>query len=75
MYFSSLHGQGTSAWPGASGMPTECMQGTTRFSSRSISLEDGQADAGHDAHIHDDVGRVGELDADLRHGRADRVPC
>ena len=29
MYFcSGLQGQGTSFCPGASGMPTECMQGT-----------------------------------------------
>ena len=33
--------------------------------------EDGRADAGHDAHVDDDVGGVGELHADLRHGRAD----
>ncbi len=33
--------------------------------------EDGQTDAGHDAHVDDDVRRVGELHADLRHGRAD----
>ena len=34
--------------------------------------EDGQADPGHDPHADDDVGRVGELHADLRHRRADR---
>ncbi len=29
MYFwSLLHGQATSFWPGARGAPTECMQGT-----------------------------------------------
>ncbi len=33
--------------------------------------EDGGADAGHDAHVDDGVGGVGELDADLGHGRAD----
>ena len=33
--------------------------------------EDGEADAGHDAHVDDGVGGVGELDADARHGRAD----
>jgi hypothetical protein len=33
--------------------------------------EDGRADAGHDAHVDYGVGGVGELDADLRHGRAD----
>ncbi len=31
-----------------------------------------QADAGHDPHVDHDVRRVGQLDADLRHRRADR---
>ena len=34
--------------------------------------EDRQADPRHDPHVDDDVGRVGQLDADLRHRRADR---
>ena len=38
MYFSLLHGHGTSFWPGASGAPTECMHGTTRLKSSSIRL-------------------------------------
>ena len=41
MYFSSLHGQGTSFCPGPSGMPTECMHGTTRAASLSISASTG----------------------------------
>jgi hypothetical protein len=41
MYFSLLHGQGTSLSPFASGAPTECTQGTTRFSPLSISLNTG----------------------------------
>src|SRR5580693_997736 len=41
MYFSSLQGQGTSFWPGARGAPTVCIQGTTRFSSLSISAKTG----------------------------------
>ncbi len=41
MYFSGLQGQGTSLSPGASGRPTECMQGTTRFSPFSISANTG----------------------------------
>ena len=41
MYLSGLHGQGTSAAPGASGAPTLCMQATTRFSSRSIAASTG----------------------------------
>ena len=72
MYFSLLHGHGTSFWPGASGAPTECMQGTTRLSSLSISAKTGSADARHDAHVDHHVRRIGELHADLRHRRADR---
>src|SRR5581483_9943309 len=37
MYFSLLQGQGTSFCPGASGTPTLCIHGTTRFTSLSIS--------------------------------------
>ena len=33
--------------------------------------KDRSADAGHDAHVDHDVGRVGKLDADLRHGGSD----
>ena len=39
MYFSGLQGQGTSFSPGASGRPTECRQGTTRFAPLSISAK------------------------------------
>ena len=42
MYFSSLQGHGTSFCPGSSGMPTECMQGTTRSAPRSISASTGK---------------------------------
>jgi hypothetical protein len=42
MYFSLLQGQGTSFWPGSSGAPTECMQGTTRLTSLSISAKTGR---------------------------------
>ena len=42
MYFwSRLQGHGTSAWPGFSGAPTECMQGTTRRSPWSMSARTG----------------------------------
>ncbi len=37
MYLLSLHGQATSFSPGASGLPTECTQGTNSPSSRSTS--------------------------------------
>jgi hypothetical protein len=36
MYFTSLHGHGTSSCPGASGMPTECSAGTNQASVSSI---------------------------------------
>ena len=36
MYLVSLHGHATSAWPSASGMPTECRAGT-HFTSSPIS--------------------------------------
>src|SRR5579859_2282668 len=42
MYLVSLQGHGTSLSPSLSGMPTECMQGTTRFSSLSISAKTGR---------------------------------
>ena len=35
-------------------------------------LVNGQADARHDPHVDHRVGRVGQLHADLRHGRTDR---
>ena len=37
MYLVSLHGHGTSAWPAASGAPTECTAGTKKPSSPSWS--------------------------------------
>ena len=38
MYLCSrLQGQGTSAWPGARGIPTECRQGTNSPSPRASS--------------------------------------
>src|SRR6476659_3441445 len=37
MYLVSLHGHGTSAWPGSSGAPTECMAGTNCGSLQSAS--------------------------------------
>jgi hypothetical protein len=36
MYLVSLHGHFTSAWPGSSGMPTECSAGTNSASSSSM---------------------------------------
>ena len=42
MYLSALQGHGTSLAPGFNGAPTECMQGTTRFSPLSISANTGR---------------------------------
>ena len=42
MYFSLLHGHGTSCCPGASGAPTLCMHGTTRLTFLSISRSTGR---------------------------------
>src|SRR5438270_7185904 len=41
MYFSSLHGHDTSSCRGPSGAPPECMHGTTRLRSLSISANTG----------------------------------
>jgi len=35
-------------------------------------FEDAHPDAGHDAHVDDRVGRIGELNPNSRHGRFDR---
>src|SRR5258706_14786108 len=42
MYLSLLHGHGTSVCPGPNGIPTLCMQGTTRLVSLSISWNTGR---------------------------------
>ena len=55
-----------------SGTPTECRHGTNSPSSPSTSST-ALAHAGHDPHVDDDVGGVGDLHADLRDGRADRA--
>ena len=73
MYFSVLHGQGTS-------LLSRRERRADRVHARHDALEvvvdhveDRPPDAGHDPHVDDDVRRVGELHADLRHGRADRT--
>ena len=68
MYFSSLHGHGESS-PGA---PTVCRQGTN-VPVVAEDVERALAHAGHDPHRDRDVGRVGELDADLGDRRAERA--
>ena len=59
--------------PGASGAPTECRQGMNSPLSPSAS-QHLVADPRHDVHVHDDVGRVGDLDADLAKSANRSVP-
>ena len=66
----ALHGQGTSFWPSASGAPTECRQWMKSPSPSMI--EHLLPHAGHDAHADDDIGRIGELHADMRDRRTER---
>ena len=47
--------------------------GTARTRRRPSASSTRAAHAGHDPHVHDDVRRVGQLDADLRDRRADRA--
>ena len=66
MYLVSLHGQATSAWPGSSGIPTECRAGTNAALELLHLAQHRGAGAGHHPHRHGDVRRVGELDAEHR---------
>ena len=59
----------TSSSPGASGLPTECMHGT-KSPSPSASI-DRAPHARHDAHVDDDIRRIGQFDADVRQRRPD----
>ena len=70
--FSASQGHGTSAWPGASGMPTECRHGTNS-PVVAEDLERAVAHPRHDPHRDGHVGRVGELDADVRDRAAERA--
>ena len=73
MYFvSALVGHGTSSAPSASGAPIECTQGMNV----AVVAEDVErlgAHPGHDPHVDHDVGRVGQLHADLGLVRAQRA--
>ena len=55
----------------ASGTPTECTHGTNAPSVPSTSYT-ARSHARHDAHADDDVGAVGDLDADVRDRTAER---
>ncbi len=65
MYFSSLHGHGTSFWPASSGAPTECRQGTY-FASVPIFASTSAPVRAMIRIERDDVRRVGDLDAEHR---------
>ena len=66
MYFVSLHGHLTSCWPRSRGAPTECSAGTHSVSPSSRRSLHLGTHARHDVHRGDDVGAVGDLDAQLR---------
>ena len=72
MYLSGLHGQGTSACAGRERRADAVHAGDDALDVTVDLAEHRQADARHDARADDDVRRVGELHADLRHGRSDR---
>ena len=64
--FSALQGQGTSFWPGLE----RCTHGVQAGHELAVAegVEHLLPHARHDAHVGDDVGRVGDLDADVRDG-------
>ena len=68
MYFSSLQGHATSAWPGSSGAPTECRAGT-KSPVGADQVEGRLAHPRHDPHVQHDVRAVADLDAQLADGR------
>ena len=73
MYFVvGLHGHGTSRLARRE-RRADRVQAGTKSPSVAEHVERGAAHARHDPHVDDDVGRVGELDADLRDRRAERA--
>jgi hypothetical protein len=71
MYLVLLQGHLTSFWPGSSGWPTLCRQGTKVRRRCRAGRAPHAAHAGHDAHVDHDIGAVGEFDADVGDRRAD----
>ena len=65
MYLVSLQGQGTSFSPFCRGAPTECRH-RTKPASAPIFSSTSVSDPRHDAHADDDIGGVGDLDAEHR---------
>ena len=72
MYFSSLHGHDDVARPRPAARRPSARRGRTSPSSPRH-VERALAHAGHDPHRDRDVGRVGQLDADLGDRRAERA--
>ena len=72
MYFSSLHGHGTSSSPGVERRADRVHAGH-EVAVVAEHVERGAAHAGHDPHRDRDVGGVGQLDADVGDRRAERA--
>ena len=65
--FSASHGHGTSAWPLAQ-RHADRVQARHELAVVAEHLERASAHPRHDPHRHRDVGRVGDLDADVGDG-------
>ena len=70
--FSALHGHGTSASPSAE-RRADRVHARHELAVGAEHVEGALAHAGHDPHVDRDVGRVGELHADVGDGRAERA--
>ena len=72
MYLVSLQGQGTSSCPSVE-RHADRVDAGDELAVLAEDLERVGAHPGHDPHRGRDVGRVGELDADVRDRRAERA--
>ena len=71
MYFVGLHGHGTSVLAGVE-RRADAVHGGNPLDRAADALQRLGSHAGHDAQVRDDVGRVGDLHAELRERRPDR---
>ena len=71
--FSASHGHGTSSCAVGSSGAADRVQARDELAVVAEHVERGLAHAGHDPHVHRDVGGVGELDADVGDRRAERA--
>ena len=71
MYFVSLHGQATSFSPGVQRL-ADRMNAGNELAVGAEQVDNRATHARHDAHVDDDIGAVGDLDADLADVRAQR---